>query len=43
MDNNNLQQSCSWFISFDAKSRRGKMLLAVIFPVKSSFRYFIAA
>jgi len=37
--NNNHQQSCSRFISFDAKTRRGKMLLAVIFPVKSSLSH----
>lgn len=36
VNNSNLQQSCSRFVSFDAKTRRGKMLLAVIFPMKSS-------
>lgn len=39
VNNNNLQQGCSRFICFKAKTRRGKMLLAVIFPVKRSLSH----
>lgn len=39
VNNKNPQQSCSQFISLDAKTRKGKMLLAVIFAAKSTLSH----